>query len=137
MIVFCSIQLYQTRWFHAILLPNFIEFSRCIRTYACAKFESIILNIILLTKLCEHVILLTNIYNRTVSKAQKGWSKLQYQSVKGIAWIWERNGKCYEGVKTMEYSMAKTSRKERIRDMFTGPIHRTMRKMNCEYDNKK
>ena len=115
-----------------------------------------------LTKLCERVILLTNIYNRTVSKAQKGWSKLQYQSVKGIAWIWERNGKCYEGMKTMEYSMAKTSRreyvmkkivtkchvrwwyiltgvriKERIRDMFTRPIHRTMRKMKCEYDNKK
>ena len=34
----------KTRVFHAILLPVFIEFSRCIGTYASAKFELIILN---------------------------------------------------------------------------------------------
>lgn len=33
--------------------------------------------------------------------------------------------------------MTKTSRRERIRDMFTRQIHRTMRKMKCEYDNEK
>ena len=31
----------KTRVFHAILLPVFIEFSRCIGTYASAKFELI------------------------------------------------------------------------------------------------
>ena len=39
MIVFWLIQLYQTKWFHAILLPELIEFSRCIGTYSSAKFE--------------------------------------------------------------------------------------------------
>ena len=33
----------KTRVFHAILLPVFIEFSRCIGTYASAKFELIYL----------------------------------------------------------------------------------------------
>ena len=40
---FWTTQLYQTRWFHAILLPVFIEFSRCISTYSSAKFELFIL----------------------------------------------------------------------------------------------
>ena len=36
---FSTTQLYRTRWFHAILLPVIIEFSRCIGTYSSAKFE--------------------------------------------------------------------------------------------------
>ena len=38
----------KTRVFHAILLPVFIEFSRCIGTYASAKFESLIIFIVVI-----------------------------------------------------------------------------------------
>ena len=36
---FSSTQLYQTRWFHVILLPDIIAFSRRIGIYSSAKFE--------------------------------------------------------------------------------------------------
>ena len=50
LIVFGTTQLYQTRRFHAIILPVNIEFSRCIGTYLSAKFELIMELAIIMNK---------------------------------------------------------------------------------------
>ena len=44
--VFGQLNYTKTRVFHAILLPVIIEFSRCIGTYSSAKFELLILSVL-------------------------------------------------------------------------------------------
>ena len=57
LIVFGTTQLYQTRRFHAIILPVNIEFSRCIGTYLSAKFELInfLKNYKKMSDLCQYI----------------------------------------------------------------------------------
>lgn len=56
----------KTRVFHAILLPVFIEFSRCIGTYASAKFEIILNNCDLVASTA--VLFSPRIFNKRIDK---------------------------------------------------------------------